>query len=239
MANLPSCYGPRTRSRSGHCESPRTDVLKCAGPGKARRELSEVVGGTYNSKPKGTVTPVLPIFAISNTTPIITAVDDALTCEISTSRYNRLTTSTLFDTGALQGSYVNRDVGAWVRGYADPLALQRWKKEDAAVYCSSRSKSIDVIVPDGHPCMTVDTLWNLGMPAVLAVNGTAIKTYGTIYADLTSGGSTNVNFAISNVKFTVLDDIPFDVIVGRPTMATHNLFSKLEQHFQTPTLKSK
>jgi DNA-directed RNA polymerase subunit H (RpoH/RPB5) len=81
----------------------------------------------------------------------------------------------------------------------------------------------------------VDKLWNEGKPATLAVNGTSLACYGSVTASLKSIDAAtplpSATFHLEHVKFTVVD-IPYDVIVGRPTMAQHDMFSKLEEHFK-------
>ena len=183
---------------------------------------------------KGTPSPI-PVFTL----PTLSAPDvDTLSCKLSTTPTSILTVSVLFDTGALQGSYVSRRVGAWIRGHAAQEATPLWKKEDSAYLRRSATAG-----PDSNTEVSVEELWSRGIPSVLAVNETPLTCYGTVYADLKCVNKLltikdPLIFDIKNVRFTVLD-IPFDVIVGRPTMAQYKLYSKLEHHFmemrQTPT----
>ena len=162
---------------------------------------------------------------------------DTLSCNLSATPLSTLTVSVLFDTGALQGSYVSRRVGAWIRGNAAQEATPQWKMEDSAYLRRSAAAS-----QDSNAEVSVEELWSRGIPSILAVNETPLTCYGTVYADLKCIDQLitikdPMIFDIKNVRFTVLD-IPFDVIVGRPTMAQYKLFSRLEHHFmqmrQTP-----
>jgi hypothetical protein len=139
------------------------------------------------SAPTKTYKPVIPVKATSFKTGTPTSADilpllqafalpvtdkpyDTMSCHLTLPNiFQSLPVHVLFDTGAIQANFVSVRAGTWIRGHADGDSLRQWKKDDKATYCVPRA--------DGGPTHSrmhvVDKLWNEGMPATLAVNGTS------------------------------------------------------------------